>query len=119
MLAAACLALPAFAQDPGQVTQTQFDDAYQQLLKNPQDQTLLINYANIGIRLKNYEAVIPPLESMLMSNPDDADLKVKIGSLYQLLGSTLMAKHYFEDAVDTPDASQETIDQAKERLRGL
>lgn len=113
------IAAPALAEDQPAPTQAQLDDAYQQLLKDPQNQTLLVKYANTAIGLKNYEAAIPPLESLLMSDPDDADLKVKIGLLYMNLGSKMMAQHYFEDARDTPDASQDTKDKADAYLRQL
>jgi len=113
-----CAASPASAADMPPASQ-QLNDAYQQVLKNPQDQATLENYARIATDEKNYEAAIPPLESLLMSNPDDAELKVRIGELYMKLGSTDMAKQYFEEAQSTDGASQETKDKAAEHLHEL
>ena len=119
LLSAACIATAAQGADQSVPALPQLDEAYQQLLKNPQDETLLNQYADIAIEQKNYEAAIPPLESLLMSNPDDADLKVEIGTMYMNLGSKLMAKQYFEDAQNTEGASQDAKDKAKGYLREL
>jgi Flp pilus assembly protein TadD len=119
ILALAFFASPSLAAEQAAYTPQQLDDAYQQVLQNPQDRATLEQYARIAIALGNYEAAIPPMESLLMSNPDDADLKLIIGTLYMKLGSKLMARQYFEDAQGTPDVSQETKDKAGEYLREL
>ena len=97
----------------------QLDEAYQRHLKTPQDRALALQYSNIATQLKDYEAAIPPLEGILINEPDNAGIKIQIGILYRALGSKLMAKQYFIDAENSPGVSPEITTKAEGYLRGL
>ena len=53
---------------------------------------------DMAVDLGDYEAAIPPLERLLISNPDTPKLKLELGILYYLLGSYDVAKQYLHDA---------------------
>src|SRR4051812_26729089 len=82
----------------------EMDTLYQQMLINPGDKALTMRYANSAMQAEDYEAAIAPLERILMSEPDNAKVKLNLGVMYHALGSYTMAKSYFTDARQTKSA---------------
>lgn len=107
--------MPAMAQtrvDTSGLKQ-RFDEAYLQLLENPSDRMLNLNYAGLAMQMRDYEAAISPLERILMNEPANAKIRLQVGILYQSLGSQLIAEQYFLEAMNTPGASADVVKQAK------
>lgn len=98
------------------VSPQEFDQAFNEMIHNPSDAKLARHYSDLAVAMGNYEAAIPPLERMLLIDPDQADLKLLVGSYYMKLGSNDMAKTYLADAKKTPGASQDIIKQADSLL---
>lgn len=97
----------------------EMDTLYQQLLSNPSDKTLTMRYATMAMQAEDYEAAIPPLERILMSEPDNAKVKLNLGVMYHALGSYTMAKSYFTDAKQTKSAPADVVSQADDWLKRL
>lgn len=96
--------------------QRQFDDAYMELLSNPGDLDLTLKYAELAVDIGDYEAAIPPLERILMSNPDLPKIRLELGILYYLLGSNDLAKNYFKEAKQGAKAQPDIVKQADDYL---
>ncbi|MAR56520.1 MAG: hypothetical protein CMM93_05000 [Rickettsiales bacterium] len=103
--------------------QARFDSLYQELMANPTDVDKTLEYSNLAVEMGDYEAAIPPLERLLISNPDTPKLKLEIGILYYLLGSKDVARSYLEEATQAKrDGSMpkpEIIAGANEYLQKL
>ena len=97
----------------------EFEQTFQQMLKNPSDVDVTLKYAQIAVSLGNYEAAIPPLERLLIFNPNLPKIKLELGVLYYKLDSMKMASSYFEDAAKSKDATDEIKSSAKEYLQKI
>ena len=84
--------------------EAQYDTLFQQTLRNPSNLDLMFQIGAIATRLENYEAAIGTLERMLLFNPDLPRVKLELGVLYFRLGSYVIARRYFEDALASSDA---------------
>ncbi len=93
--------------------------SYARLLKNPTDRQLNLDYAALAMQMKDYESAIPPLERILMNEPDNAKIRLQIGILYHLLGSKTIAKEYFLEARSTPGAPTAVVQEAEGYLHGM
>ena len=95
--------------EPVSNTKDQFDKVFYAMLDNPSDIDVTMQYANLAVEMKDYEAAIPPLERMLLFNPDMPSVKYRLGVLYYNLDANEMAKGYFLDASDDKNASEEIV----------
>ena len=100
----ACSA-PASAQTPGSASslEQQFDNAFQQMLRNPSDLDNTFRYAELAIQVGDYEAAISALERMLLFNPDLPRVRLELGVLYFRLGSYAISRTYLQRAVEGDD----------------
>ena len=96
-----------------------FEQSFAQMMADPGDVDLAIHYSSTAEALGNYEAAIPPLERLLMFNPDLPDIKLKLGILYHKLGSNDVARTYFEGAMKGKNVSQHVISEAKSYLKKI
>lgn len=119
MLALTAPDAQAQANDAKQSLHAEFNAAYAMLLKNPSDVDLTLKYADLAVRLNDYEAAIPPLERLVMINPTLYRTRLKLGTFYLKLGSKLVARSYFDDLVNTPEAPQEVVEEAKRYLQQM
>lgn len=88
LLSAAATAQP----DAAARLERQSEEAFRQVLQQPQDLALWSTYARLLVQAGNYEGGIAALERLLL-NPDAApELRVEIASLYFRLGSYAMAE---------------------------
>jgi tetratricopeptide (TPR) repeat protein len=94
----------------------EFDQTFNKMLDNPADVELTMHYANLAIQLENYEAAIPPLERILLFNPDLPRVKQQLGVMYFKLNSFEMAKSYLLDAKKGNDVPADVIAMADEYL---
>lgn len=105
----------AFASGYNQKKQ-QLDAMYHELLGNPTDLDLTMRYAELAVELGDYEAAIPPMERLLMNNPNVPKIKLELGILYYLLGSYDMSKTYLVQAKESAASKPEIKQQADSYL---
>lgn len=120
MLVLLLLPFESKAQDEGQsLLKQEFEQSFHQMLNNPADVDITLKYARLAVSLENYEAAIPPLERILIFNPDLPKIKLELGVLYYKLNSMKMAKSYFEDALYSKNISDEIRASANEYLEKI
>lgn len=109
----------AYAKDYSDNTtelKQEFNSAFNAMISNPSDVGLTTRYAELAVKLGDYESAIPPLERLLMINPDLVDVRLEVGVLYFLLNSHAMAKEYLNEVKDSGKASPEQLKRADEYL---
>jgi tetratricopeptide (TPR) repeat protein len=101
---------PASAQtavDPSvRELQSEYDAVFQQVFRNPGDLDTTFKFAELAVKLENYEAAISALERMLLINPNLPRVRLELGVLYFRLGSYQIARTYLNRAVEGPDVPQ-------------
>ncbi len=96
--------------------EAKFDTIYEQLLVDPANIDLTLEYAALAVDIGDYEAAIPPMERLLIQNPGAHKLKLELGVLYYLLGSYSMAKTYLGEVNSAADAPSPLKAQAQSYL---
>lgn len=99
--------------------QAKLDALYNQLLQDPTNIELTLEYAELAVEMGDYEAAIPPLERLLITTPGASKIQLELGILYYLLGSHDVAKTYLNDAKKGGKAPESIIKQADEYLRKM
>lgn len=92
---------------------------YERLLKDPDNRPLTLRYAALAARLGDYEAAIPPLERLLLKEPDNSWLMLQLGTLYRALNSPGMAHYYYSLIIGNPSSPPERVEQAKQAIKEL
>lgn len=108
--AAACWTTVSAAQDTGKA---QYEQLFRATLARPSDLALNLRFADVAIARKDYEAAIGTFERLLFYNPSNGDVQFQLGRLYFQLESRLIARTYFEGAVNAPGTSPEIRNQAR------
>ena len=111
--------LQVHADDSEVALRSEFNKTYAQLLHNPSDVDLTLKYADMAVRLNDYEAAIPPLERLVMLDPTLYRTRLKLGTFYAKLVSKVVARNYFEEVAREASAPQEVVTQAKLNLQKL
>lgn len=107
----------SYAQKNDKVSlKKQFDMAFDKMLDDPSNIDITMEYANIAVKLEDYESAIPALERILLFNPELPRIKQELGVLYFKLDSHEMAKSYLKDAIASKNVPQEVIDKANKYL---
>ena len=81
-------------------------EIFQEMFAAPDNVDLMLKYALISIRLQDYEAAITTLERILIYRPDEPRVKVELGASYFRIGSYPVAKFYFQDVANDPNADE-------------
>jgi tetratricopeptide (TPR) repeat protein len=89
----------------------QIDTTFAIMIKDPSNIDITLEYVNLVIDAKDYEAAIPPLERILFFNPELDDIKLRLGVMYYNLKSYGMAEEYFK-AAKSHTKDKEIADQA-------
>ena len=76
-----------------------FEDAYQEVLKDPGNLDKSFRFTQLAIERGDFEAAISALERMLITNPNLPRVRLELGVLYFRLGSYALAKSYLESAI--------------------
>lgn len=105
----------AYATDQA-VLEQEFNAAFNAMLSNPSDVALTTRYAELAVEKGDYESAIPPLERLLMMNPDLVDVRLEVGVMYFLLNSHSMAKEYLNEVKSSKLATPEQVKRADEYL---
>ncbi len=103
----------AVAQASPAQSSAKLDAAFQAMLKEPRSVDLAMRYAETATELGDYEAAIPPLERLLMFNPDLPQVKLEVGVLYFLLNSHIMATKYMKEVKADAHATPEMVRRAE------
>lgn len=89
-----------------------FEEAYQEVLKDPGNLDKSFRFTQIAIERGDFEAAISALERMLITNPNLPRVRLELGVLYFRLGSYVLAKSYLESATkgkDVPPKVRERV----------
>ncbi len=78
--------------------ETEKDQLFQQMYRNPANLDVTFAYADISARLGDYEAAVSALERMLLFNPNLPRVQLELGALYFRMGSFELARTYFDKA---------------------
>jgi tetratricopeptide (TPR) repeat protein len=81
----------------------EFDAAFQDMLRDPANLDKTFKYAELAVKVGDFEAAITALERMLLFNPDLPRVRLELGVLYFRLGSYAIAKTYLTRAAEAPD----------------
>lgn len=95
----------AAERDPQQVRQ-EFEQSFQAVLAHPTDAKANLHYAHLAQELKDYESAIPPLERLLMLNPELPQVRLEIGVMYYNLKSHDMARAYLTQVKNDAKAGE-------------
>ena len=90
--------------------------AFEAMIAEPENVEKTLAYAKTAIAINDFESAIPPLERVLMFNPELVDITFELGRMYYNLKSYAMARVYFEQVAAHPKAKPELKDQAKAYL---
>lgn len=91
------------------------DSTFTKMMANPSDVDVTLEYANLVIEAKDYEAAIPALERILFFNPELNEIKLRLGVMYYNLESYNMAKEYIQSVAKNA-TNKELVDQANSYL---
>lgn len=121
MVSVVCLLLvsAAHAQPSGVLNSPEANALYAQLMETPTDRSLNLRYSAMMSKAGDYEAAIPPLERMLVSEPNNSWLKLQLGTLYNALNSPIMAAAYLNEVVSDPLAEPDHISKAQQLLANM
>src|SRR5262249_3242154 len=110
-LFAIIIASGAAAQPAGDL-QAQIRRAYEELLANPGNITLIYRYSQLQIQAGNYEAAAGALEQMSILAPDQPRVKFELGALYMRMNAPQTALPYLREAVASPNLPDDLRQQA-------
>ena len=117
-LVVSLMATSADARDV-RVIEREFDKVFLQMLDDPSDIDITLRYAELAIKLEDYESAIPAMERILIFNPELVDIKLELGVLYYRLESYDTAKEYFNKVNKDKKASVELREKASNYLKKL
>ena len=109
----------AYASTDKAEIQKEFHATFERMLTHPADLDLTMRYAELAMKLEDYEAAVPALERMLMFNPNLPETKLQLGILYYKLDSFDVAKAYLMDAKKSKNVSKELIAEANHYLKKI
>ena len=93
------LALAQQAKAPSkEELRKQYDDLFQQLLKDPTNIDLTFRFAHVATQIGNYESAVSALERLLLYDPKFPGVKLELAEIYYHMGSFEMAKAYLDQA---------------------
>ncbi len=91
-------------------------EQFQQMFDQPESLDLMFAYALTSIKLKDFEAAISTLDRMLIFNPALIRVRLELAASYFRIGSYPIARHYFKQVIDDPDAEDILVSRANEFL---
>lgn len=116
LFAAIALLLPSAGSAQPSLTSSEAETLYAQILTDPGNRDLNLRFSALMATKGDYEAAIPPLERILLREPENAWLQMQLGNLYKALGSKAMARTYLDSVLHNPKASPEVVGQARQTL---
>lgn len=108
---------PVLAQAPSSAAtgnlQQQYDDAFQETLRQPANLDALFRFASLAAETGDLEGSISALERMLVINPDLPRVRLELGVLYFRLSSYEVALTYLETALNSAALPSEVRDRGE------
>ena len=98
--ALAWMTFPAAALPPE--VQSQIDQSFREVLRNPGDTAVNRSYAEQLIEAGDYEKAVATLERILIDDPAQSTVRFEIAVLYFRLGSYEASRAYFQRALADP-----------------
>jgi hypothetical protein len=102
-LIAAALAAPALAQ--ATAPEARRDAVFAQMLAAPADPVLMLEYARLSVRLRDFEAAASTLERLLDLQPDNAAARLELATAYFALGAYEVAEYHRPISSKRPPAT--------------
>lgn len=92
--------------------QKQYDGAFQEVFRDPGNLDKTFRFAELAVKVGNFEAAISALERMLLVNPNLPRVRLELGVLYFRLGSYQLAQSYLKRAIEgeVPDDVRTRVD---------
>jgi tetratricopeptide (TPR) repeat protein len=97
----------------------EYDEAFDDMLKNPSDIDASFRFSALAAGLGYYEEAITALERLLVYNADLPRLKYELGVLYYRLGSYAVARNYLAQADSASDLPPEVKQQITGSLKNI
>ncbi len=104
--------------------EAQYEKAFDEVFRDPGNLDKSFRFAELAIKIGNYEAAISALERMLLVNPNLPRVRLELGVLYFRLGSYRTARSYLrrvKEAADVPPEVATRVDhflaEVEQRLR--
>jgi hypothetical protein len=97
----------------------QVNEAFQQVIREPADVGVGLNYARLLVQAGNYEGGIAALERLLLDPAAPAAVRVELAALYYRLGSYGMAESLLRRALEDTRLADEQRVQADRLLRDV
>ncbi|TMJ33051.1 MAG: hypothetical protein E6G95_00480 [Alphaproteobacteria bacterium] len=94
----------------------QYDEAFQEMLKQPANLDVLFKFATVASQTGDLEGAISALERMLLVNADLPRVRLELGVLYFRLKSYEVARTYLEGALKSPNVPAEVRARAEQFL---
>jgi hypothetical protein len=107
----------AVAADETAVSGADVTRLFGELLQDPANVELNLRFARVAEQRGDLEAAIGALERLLVNRPDLPNVRLKIGQLYQRLGSDAMARAYLEPLAAASETPPDLRDAARQDLR--
>jgi len=85
----------------------------QQMIANPGDLDLALQYSELSAQAGDYEGAISTLERMLIYAPNTPRLQLELGILYYKIGSYDMARSYFATVLANPNVPPSIASQVR------
>lgn len=71
---------------------------FARMLDAPSDRALMLQYARLSVRMRDYEAAVSTLERLIDLEPGNAEARVELGAAYYALGSYAVAEYHLNAA---------------------
>lgn len=95
--------------------ETAYRRAFQAMIADVGNLDKTFAFAELAVKVGDYEGAIAAFERMLLIDPDLPQVKAELGALYMRIGSYRVAKSYLESALAEP----RTPPAVKQRLQNL
>ena len=105
--------------EDNEIIKQDFEKTFQQMLANPADVDVTLRYAELAVKLEDYEAAIPALERILFFNPSSKKVRLDLGILYYNLDSYDVAKDYFMSVKNGNNVPEDIMKKADGYLNKL
>lgn len=110
MLGIGCaLPVPAAAQDAA--LERQRSTVFAQMLAAPGDGALMLEYARLSVRLRDFEAAVSTLERFLDFDPGNAEARAELATAYFALGAYDVAEYHLGAAAASGGLTAEQLER--------
>jgi tetratricopeptide (TPR) repeat protein len=102
-----------------EVVETSYKTLYAELLQDPTNTELTLRYASLAWQAGDAEAALAPLERLLITFPNSANLMIQLADVYAQLGTNNLAIQLYTDALALGTAPLQQLEAAQAKLEEL